>query len=53
MREISSVNMMIKESEKGLAVLNGILPEAEAAAEGFASVSQETLASAEQMIHQN
>ncbi|PLR72643.1 methyl-accepting chemotaxis protein [Bacillus sp. UMB0728] len=50
MREISSVSMMIKESEKGLAVLNGILPEAEAAAEGFASVSQETLASAEQMI---
>ncbi|MGD6876577.1 methyl-accepting chemotaxis protein [Bacillus infantis] len=50
MREISSVSMMIKESEKGLAVLNGILPEAEATAEGFASVSQETLASAEQMI---
>jgi methyl-accepting chemotaxis protein len=50
MHEISSVSRMIEESEKGIAVLNGILPEAEASAEGFASVSQETLASAEQMI---
>ncbi|MFO1443451.1 HAMP domain-containing protein [Bacillus sp. Bva_UNVM-123] len=50
MLEIEAVSSMIKQAEHGLVGLNVTLPKMEAATKNFVSVSQETLASAEQMM---
>lgn len=50
MLEIEAVSSMIKQAEHGLIRLNTTLPKMESATENFVSVSQQTLASAEQMM---
>lgn len=50
LQEIEDVSRMIEKAEKELIVLNDALPKMESTAENFVSVSQQTVASAEQMI---
>lgn len=50
MTEITMVSKMIEQAQGELAGLNFILPKMESATENYVSVSQETLASAEQMM---
>lgn len=50
LQEIEDVSLMIEKAENELMVLNAALPKMESAAENFVSVSQQTVASAEQMI---
>lgn len=50
MREIGNVNGALEEMKGEFNLLFGTLPKMEQSAESFASVSQETLASAEQML---
>ncbi|MFC3882934.1 methyl-accepting chemotaxis protein [Bacillus songklensis] len=50
MKEISNVNKALEEMKEEFNVLFSTLPQMEQSAEGFASISQETLASAEQML---
>jgi methyl-accepting chemotaxis protein len=51
LREIEEVNGMIENAQDELSLLNVTLPQMEAATENFVSISQQTYASSEHMMH--